>query len=201
MGKLGATAGIEMITLENGAILKSIHGDLSKNSIWFSLYGTKGRMESAREDIMDGDVERIFLNLDSKEDEFDGTPNTYLPKDSYSDIAAGYGHGGSDFYTMWNFVEKIRKNPQADIIDIYEALDMFLPGLFAYRSILNGNRPFDIPNLRNPEEREAFRNDTACTDPDVAGDQILPCQSKGNPGIPDERYSEIKAIWRSHQDQ
>lgn len=45
--------------------------------------------------------------------------------------AKTYGHGGSDFYTMYNFVEKILGNSEADVIDVYEALDMFLPGLFA----------------------------------------------------------------------
>ena len=50
----------------------------------------------------------------------------------------------NDFYRIKkyldNFIEKIKGNPDADIIDVYEALDMFLPGMFAYRSILDGNK-------------------------------------------------------------
>lgn len=44
MARCGAKAGacgIEMITLENGAILKSIHGNAARNSVWYSIYGAK----------------------------------------------------------------------------------------------------------------------------------------------------------------
>ena len=68
---------------------------------------------------------------------------------------------------------------------------MFLPGMFAYRSVLNGNIPMEIPNLRNKEERDKWRNDIMCTDPKVAGDQLMPCFSKGNPDIPDEVYAKM----------
>lgn len=43
-GAKGGLFGIEMVTLENGGIIKSIHGDLYKDSIWYSMYGSKGRM-------------------------------------------------------------------------------------------------------------------------------------------------------------
>lgn len=39
---------------------------------------------------------------------------------------------------MWNCIEHLRGNPEADVIGVYEALDMFLPGLFAYFSVLAG---------------------------------------------------------------
>ncbi|MBR1994424.1 MAG: hypothetical protein IJ990_02650, partial [Alistipes sp.] len=32
--------GIEMVELENGALVKSIHGDLYRDSIWYSMYGS-----------------------------------------------------------------------------------------------------------------------------------------------------------------
>ena len=191
MGKLGATAGIEMITLENGAIIKSIHGDLAKNSIWFSIYGSKGRMESAREDSLLNDVERIYLNLDPKEGEFANEVQTYEPKENHHEIAKDFGHGGSDFYTMYHFIEKVLGH-EADIIDVYEALDMFLPGLYAYRSILNNNQPQTIPNLRLKKERDKVKDDIQCTDPNVAKEYLIPCYSKGNPDIPDTTYQKLK---------
>jgi predicted dehydrogenase len=198
MGKLGATAGIEIITLENGSIIKSIHGDLDKNSIWFSIYGSKGRMESAREDTLNHDVEQLFLNLDDKEETYDDHVSNYIPKDEHSEIASGYGHGGSDFYTMYYFVEKALGNQDADTIDVYEALDMFLPGMFAYRSILKGGIPQEVPNLRDKSIRDQYRHDTMCTDPNVAGNMLIPCYSMGNPEIPSETYESIKAIWIDH---
>lgn len=194
MGRKAGMGGIEMLTLENGAIVKSIHGDLCKDSVWYTIYGSKGRMESEREDIREGEyaVCTFRKNIDMYEGECADHIETYRPVDELTERATGFGHGSSDFYTMYNFVEKIKGNPKADIIDVYEAMDMFLPGIFAYKSILAGGIPMDIPNLRNKEEREKYRNDTACTDPKVAGDQLLPTYSKGTIEIPDEVYENMK---------
>lgn len=195
MARMGAKAGnaaVEMITLENGALIKSLHGvGCSKDSIWYSVYGADGRMESAREDAKHGDFGRVYLN---NPDNF--SVKSYEPVGEFDDIAKEFGHGNSDFYTMYHAVEAIKGNPEADYIDVYEALDMFLPGLLGYRSILNGGVPVAIPNFRNKAEREAFRNDTTCTDPKVAGDMLIPSYSKGNPEIPQEIYEGHKKTWK-----
>lgn len=193
-GAKGGQFGIEMVELENGGIIKSLHSFLYKNSIWYSIYGSKGRMESAREDAEKGGVHTIYVNAD----EYDGQyapekVECYEPKTSEQDAA--FGHGGSDFYTVWNFAEKILGNPDADTIDIYEALDMFLPGLFAYRSVLAGGIPMEIPNLRDKAVRDQWRNDTACIDPKAAGDQLQPTFSKGTPEIEPAVYEKMKALW------
>ena len=92
-------------------------------------------------------------------------------------------------------VEKIKGNPEADTIDVYEAMDMFLPGLFGYFSILDGGLPKEIPNLRNKEERDIWRNNTACTDPKVAGDMLLPTTVNGTPEIDDAVYEKMAQLW------
>lgn len=194
-GSKSAQFGIEMITLENGGIIKSIHGDLYRNSIWYTVYGSKGRMESAREDAENGDVRRIYINADEYDGEYADRPvETYEVPDDVDAVKA-FGHGGSDFYSMYNFVEKLRGNENADVIDVYEALDMFLPGIFAYRSILNGNVPMAIPDLRDKAVREQYRGDIACTDAKVAGDQLLPTTAKGTPEIAPEVYAAVRAKW------
>ena len=108
------------------------------------------------------------------------------------DKAAGYTHNGGDFYTMYNFIEAVRGNKDADVIDVYEAMDMALPGMFAYRSVLAGGIPLEVPNLRDKSIREKYRNDTTCTDPKVAGDMLIPSFSLGNPDIPDEVYEAVR---------
>ena len=102
---------------------------------------------------------------------------------------------------MYNFAQKVLGDENADIIDVYEALDMFLPGMFAFRSILAGGIPMDIPNLRNKDEREKWRNDTACTDPKVAGDMLLPTMKGGTPEIDDAVYVRMKAIWEERREK
>ena len=196
VGSKSGSFGMELIQLENGGIFKSIHGDLYVDSIWYSLYGSKGNMESARESAQNGAFDRIYIHADEYSGGYDTTKkDTYLPTRAQDEQAKSFGHGTSDFYTMYNFVRKIQGDPDADIIDVYEALDMFLPGLFAYRSILNGGIPMEIPNLRDKAVRDLYRNDTACTDPAVAGDQLIPVFSKGNPEIPDAIYQEVKRKW------
>ena len=197
-GSRAASYGIEMVTLENDALVKSIHGGLYKNNISYVIYGSKGRMESAREDARTGMYERIYVNADEVEGDYDhpGPIETYLPAER-DEASKEFGHGGSDFWSMYYFIEKIRGDETADVIGIYEALDMFLPGLFAFRSILNNNAPMKIPNLRNPEERDRWRNDTACTDPHTAGDQLLPTCKGGTPDIPMEIYDAVREKWEA----
>ena len=196
VGSKSGSFGMELIELENGGIFKSIHGDLYVDSIWYSLYGSKGNMESARESAQNGAFDRIYIHADEYSGGYDTTKkDTYLPTREQDEQAKSFGHGTSDFYTMYNFVRKIQGDPDADIIDVYEALDMFLPGLFAYRSVLNGGIPMEIPNLRDKSVRDLYRHDTACTDPSVAGDQLIPVFSKGNPEIPDAIYQEVKRKW------
>ena len=196
-GAKGGQYGIEMVTLENGGIIKSIHGDLYRHSTWYCAYGSKGRMECAREDARAGHVYKIHVNSD----EYSGAYaknrlNSYETTIDPDRDVSGFAHYGSAFYSMYHFVEKIKGNPEADIIDVYEAMDMFLPGMFAYRSILKGNMPMEIPNLRDKPIRDQWRNDVACTDPKVAGDQLLPTFSKGTPDIPAEVYDRVKAKWK-----
>lgn len=200
VGSKSGLFGIEMIELENGGIVKSIHGDLYKNSIWYTIYGSKGRMESAREDAehKESGMHKIYVNADKFSGEYPGGVHVdeYEPKNV---DAERYGHGGSDFYPMYHFAQRILGDTTADTIDVYEAMDMFLPGLFAYRSVLSGGIPMEIPNLREKAEREKWRYDTACTDEKVAGDMLLPIFSKGNPEIPQEIYDGVKAKWEERQ--
>ena len=72
---------------------------------------------------------------------------------------------------------------------------MGLPGLFAYRSILAGGIPMESPNLRDKSVREQYRNDTACTNPEIAGDRLLPTISTGTPDIEDAVYELMKEKW------
>lgn len=200
MARMGAKSGafaVEMITLENGALLKSAHGvGPSKDSVWYSVYGSKGRMESAREDAPNEKegVQTLYVNCDKDEGDNKSQSVNTSTEDSLSKDSGDAGHGGSDYYIMHHLVESLRGNRNADIIDVYEALDMFLPGMFAYFSVLEGGKPMDIPDLRNPAERDKWRNDTRCTDPAVAGEMLLESYSKGNPEIPQSTYDYLASL-------
>ena len=207
VGSKAGAFGLMLVTLENGGIIKGINGGLYKDSTWYCMYGSKGSMECNRNvhnpiDAHPNDYVQTF-DLHVRYDEFSGDyfnpkEEHYSPKLSLDHLANGYGHGGSDFYCMWHFIEKIKGNPEADIIDVYEAMDMALPGMFAFRSILDNSASKDIPNLRNKAERDLWRNDTACTDPEVAGDMLLPTSVGGTPEIDDAVYARLRHLYETH---
>jgi len=197
MWKGGICAGIEMITLDNGAVLKSVHGGLKREpgSINYEIYGTKGSMESNR---LPGKKLNVYRESDKL---CVGENELYDPEKTVSpELAEKFGsHGGSDFYATHFFLEKILGRPDGEkySIDVYRALDMGVCGIMAYRSILAGNKPMPVPDLRDKAEREKWRNDHACTNPEIAGDQLLPVYHTGTVTEPDEVYDHIREIWLS----
>lgn len=203
MGAKSGWGGLIIITLENGAVLKSIHGlGPSRSSIWYSIYGSLGTCESGRETPEGtGNTDKIYTNLDHFEGENVDRRIAYSPSDKLSDCAKLSGHGGSDYYTMYNFVSKLCGEKDADTVDVYEALDMALPGLFAYRSVLAGNIPMDIPDLHDKAQREKYRHDTACTVKKVAGKMLQPSYSKGNPIVPPEVYEATRLAYEKNREK
>jgi len=202
LGRLngGTVAGLELITLDNGAICKSIHGELKRepSSINYEIYGTKGSMESNR---FDGEAMSAYIEGDKL---CKGELTHYSPEKFVSpDLAKNFsGHGGSDFYATHFFIEKILGRPDGVkySIDVYQAVDMGICGILAYRSILAGNQPVAVPDLRDPAQRDAWRGDHACVTPEVAGDQLLPSYHTGNAEEPDELYDRVREIWLSGKD-
>ena len=196
----GICGGIEMLTLDNGAILKSVHGGLKREpgSVNYEIYGTKGSMESNR---LPGKKLSVYIEGDKF---CHGETEWYDPERVVSpDMAAKFGsHGGSDFYATHFFIEKILGRPDGEkySIDVYRALDMGICGILAYRSILEGNKPMPIPNFRNKEEREPYRNDHATTNPAVAGDQLWPAHHTGTVVESDEVYENVRNIWLAGKD-
>ena len=197
MGARTGHTGVEMVTLENGAVLKSLHGGgCSRDSVWYSIYGSKGRIETAREDTWCDRANRVYTNLDKYEGENAYRRETYVPE--MLEQAKGTGHDGSDYYSLHAAFDHIcGKDDQT--VDIYMALDMWMCGFFAYLSVRNGGGPQEIPDLRDPAVREKYRNDRRCTDPKVAGDQLMPSYSKGDPDYPDEVYAACLEKWQKAQ--
>ncbi len=200
VGCKSGSFGMEIVEFENGGIFKSLHGGLYKNNIWYTVYGSKGRMETGREARGEESIERLFIDSDEYSGAYDTEKHEdYCPKHAESEFAKTFGHGNSDFYTMYNFVRKIQGIEDADVIDIYEACDMYLPGLFAYRSILAGGIPMEIPDLRDPAVRKNYKNDTACTFAEFAGDQLLPTTVNGTPEIAEEVYDMQKELYEKYK--
>jgi hypothetical protein len=191
-------AGMEIVTMENGAIFKSLHGPIKREPAitTYAIYGNKGCMESGHEANKKFNLYREGETVCKGEwERYD--PDIEIAREDR--LAVGIeSHGGSDFYPTHCFIEKILGNEDGQwSIDVYTAVDMSLVGILAYRSILNGNASIEIPNFRNKEERDAWRNDHACTNPEIAGDQLLPTTSVPALQIPhtEEEAIRLRNLW------
>jgi len=190
LGSNTPVCGMEMITLENGAIFKSVHGGLKHHFPGnYQLNGDRGTLR----DIGGG---QLTAYIEGDLGNCKGETTTYAPPHV---IAAGEatGHGGGDFYTTHYFIQSILGDEVAKerSIGVYEAVDMCIPGILGYRSIVNGNCSVDIPNLRNKCERDAYRNDTFCSFAESAGDQLAINNIQGYEPIPDEIFKEVERKW------
>lgn len=192
MGAKGAPFGMEIITLENGALLKSIHGvGPAEYSLWYSCLGDTGKLESGRCLMNDEGYNLLYRKREPSVSDDESLFETYS-RNELTNRGKEFSHGGADYYMMCNACEAVRGNPDADYIDFFEACDMFLPGMFAYFSVLAGNQPQSIPDMRNRADRDKWRGDTRCTDPSAADEQLLPSYSKGNPDIPPAVYQNLQ---------
>lgn len=191
LGAGGASIAVEMVKLENGATFKSIHGGgLSENSVWYSMYCSEMEIESAREvPGVKGGLSRVFIKDDRHIFGRKSFFRDYMVKESKE--ARKAGHGGSDWYTMHNFVSAIR-GEEAEIIGVYEALDMFFVGHFGFLSALNKGIVTEIPDFRDPKVREQYRNDMRCCTPKKGGEQTLPSNAQGGMNTTDETYERMK---------
>ena len=198
----GHASGIEMVTLDNGAIVKSIHGALKREPAQtaYKVFGTRGFLGTCA----DAEGEKVRLYQESPTQTCTGENRYIVPEKFVStELAKNSGvatHGGSDFYPTHFFIEKILGHEDGKwSIDVYQAVDMGICGILAFRSILNGNTPVRVPDLRNRDERDAWRHDNACTNAAVAGDQVLPCSSYPERALDPGEIARNRAIWEKRQ--
>jgi len=193
LGTVAGCGGMEIVTLENGAIVKSLHGHI-KHAVHASNYQLNGD-RGALKDMGEG---KLAAYIEGDKGNGKGDYETYEPETLIAE-AANTGHGGADYYTTHYFIQSILGNEEAreSSINVYDAVDMCIPGILGYKSIVNGNCSIDIPNLRNKAERDAYRNDTFCTFEESAGDQWVTNNIHNAEIIPDSVFEEVKRRWEA----
>lgn len=188
--------GIEMVTLENGCVCRSLHGGLRRErarNTNFVFYGDFGTLETSRFYKDNGGNTVPVLNIYKEGEEFcrgewkhfDPTPRIPI-----IESAASSGHGGSDFYPTHFFIEKILGRPDGLewSIGVYDAVEMGICGTLALRSRLQGGIPMDVPNFRNKAERDPYRDDWDTTHPGVENGRLVPRSVHTPKNPPDDKY-------------
>ena len=201
MAEVGARSGsaaMEIMELDDGSMAKSINGN----------YRRRGHICEYRFIAQDGTIETDIYNFGdirifkARKDSpiFDETviKPTYTFNEyemhSYKQATIDDPFGLSDIYLINAFIQSILGNEKAKeyLIDIYRALDFSTVGLLAYRSILNNSNSVKIPNMRNKEERELYKNDNKSTDASISfGDDLLPSCKSGFIEVEDTVYEKV----------
>ena len=137
-----------LIRMNNGGLVRNLMGGSTHDRDFKILYGTKGASE-----LIDG---QLRLRLGGR----GHSPcHRVIPReDELSKQAAASGHGGADFWVLYHFAQEILFGKKGGF-DVYQACDLTLPGIQAYRSSVQGGAPQEIPNFRKPAERERYRHD------------------------------------------
>ncbi len=191
VGRLGDDWGIFVCLMDNGAITRIISWSTGpRDSIWYRIYGTKGAIENNR--LKETNTINLYTITMDKNLKFKEKIKTYPAKfKKYTKKAEKYGHGGSDFFVVWEFVDSIVKNKKPPI-DVYMAMDMTLPGILAYKSAYLGNIPLEIPDFRKEEVRKKYENDNWSPDPKDKHIEGQPLPSiLGEIKIPDIVYEKL----------
>lgn len=123
--------------------------DRPHNMAYYSLQGTKGCYEASRGF---GDSPKIWLK-DYHEDRqwhsLEDFAEEFMPEmwRNPPEEALKAGHGGGDYFEVREFVDCI-VNDTKPPVDIYDALDMTVPGLVSEESINRGGVPMPVPDFR-----------------------------------------------------
>lgn len=156
----------------------------------YRICGTKGQIENLR-----GMGEQVMLHYNEWEiPEGAQRDKQYLPSwnDKDEALIKKSGHGGGDYLTVRMFVDCVKQGKQPPHpFDIYSATVMSSVAILGHRSVLEGGKPYDIPDFRNEDDRRKYENDYLTPFwGDDGSEPTLPCCS--NPDYkPTEKQMEL----------
>jgi len=154
--KFNDMAAIMIISTDSDAVFRvpacalfAPHGN------WFRLSCTDGGIETVRGD--ESQVRLCYVPWNVPEGE--ETQRFYHPEwNTHSDLAEKAGHGGGDFWVIYNFIEYCRGN-QEPYFDVYKATSMAATAIQAWRSVLDKNASYPVPDFRRKEDRLVYGHD------------------------------------------
>ncbi len=154
----GDAAAIILIQTDNDAVFR-INGwsMFMPHGSHYKLCCTKGGVEISP---TTGKM-RISYNDWLRPDDVEQNEGEYdyeWPDESLGKYAEEAGHGGSDFWVVYYFVKALEKG-EAPYWNVYRATAMASVAILAWRSILNGNAAYDVPDFTKEEDRKLYEND------------------------------------------
>ncbi|MBS10002.1 MAG: hypothetical protein CME19_00170 [Gemmatimonadetes bacterium] len=191
--KVQDTAATIICRMNNGAVLKSLHGSLRGHGNYVRIHGNKGLMENCRH----GDKMRLRVWKEPWEKrKGEPTEVVYNPDfPVHHRDATRAGHGGGDFFTTYHFANAIRTG-EPPYLDVYKGVDMSIAGIQAWRSALVDSAPMEVPDFRKEGARRKYRNDHWSPDPTRKGKKP-PSSILGRIEPDKEAQALAKKVWAS----
>ena len=137
-----------LVNLSNGSVVRNLMGATTNDSHIQRIWGT-----SASAEIVRGSL-RVRVGAAGQGQVLDIAP----APDELDERASRTGHGGGDFWVLYYFARNLLFGEPAPF-DVYTAGDCTIPGILAYRSSVEDGRPYDVPDFRDPAQRERWRDD------------------------------------------
>ena len=124
----------------------------------YRICGTEGQIENLR-----GMGNKVMLRYNGwSKPEGSEEVNCYEPgwNDPDEQKIIESGHGGADYITARMFLDCIRegKQPQHPF-HVHSAVAMSSVAILAHRSMLEGGKPYEIPDFHTEEARKQYEND------------------------------------------
>ena len=148
--------GVMLVSTDGGAVMR-INGSsyMGIRGNWYRLGCVNGGAETVR-----GEQSKIRVGYNSwKIPEGVEQVRVYDAEwEAEGDAAAACGHSGGDYWVVRKFVDSIRGEDKP-FPDVYTAAEMSAVAILGYRSVLNGNIPYDIPDFKDPSARASLKDD------------------------------------------
>ena len=155
----------------------------------YRVAGTKGQIENMRG--MDG---KVMLRYNPWQlPEGMEAVNLYMPdwNDPDEEFIKTSGHGGGDYITCRTFINCVNEGKQPPFpYDLRSAVNMSSVAILAHRSMLEGGKPYDIPDFTKEEARAEYENDYLTPFFGPSGEApTLPCCSNPDHKPTDEQIA------------
>lgn len=190
------TAGVIMVQMSSGALVKLLQYDLRGEGNWIRVHGNAGLMENLRA----GDATMVRVRREPFDKDADEPVElVYRPDFPFDhDIALSTGHGGSDYFVLATFKQAVVTG-EPPYFDVYRGVAMAAVGIEAYRSALAGSGLRVLPDFRDPAQREAYRHDEWTPDPARRGPDGPPPSVRGDVVPSPEARQAAQRGWGDHQ--
>jgi predicted dehydrogenase len=138
---------VGLFRTQKGAVIKVLRSSVAPREpevVFYSLYGTKGFVESGREGGWGGTKGRLYIEDEMPKEE--GARMMDCPTvdpDAPQEALRG-GHGTTEYYMIRDFLDAVENNTRPPN-DVIKAMDLTLPGICAHEAAMSDGKWIDVP--------------------------------------------------------